>query len=80
MKNRTYRFFEGKPVYPFGHGLTYSDVRETWEDEATAVIENLGPYDTYYSVLKYKSGSAPALEDFKKIFIKNGEKIAVTFE
>ena len=80
MKNRTYRFFEGKPVYPFGHGLTYSDVRETWEDEATAVIENLGPYDTYYSVLKYKSGSAPALEDFKKIFIKNGEKITVTFE
>ena len=79
MKNRTYRFFEGKPVYPFGHGLTYSDVRETWEDEATAVIENLGPYDTYYSVLKYKSGSAPALEDFKKIFIKNGEKITVSF-
>ena len=79
MKNRTYRFFEGKPVYPFGHGLTYSDVREKWENENTAMVENLGPYDTYYSILKYKSGSTPALEDFKKIFIKNGEKIKVTF-
>ncbi len=24
MKNRTYRYFEGEPLYPFGHGLTYS--------------------------------------------------------
>lgn len=25
MKNRTYRYFEGTPLYPFGHGLTYTD-------------------------------------------------------
>ncbi len=24
MKNRTYRYFEGQPLYPFGYGLTYS--------------------------------------------------------
>ncbi|HET7890201.1 MAG TPA: glycoside hydrolase family 3 C-terminal domain-containing protein [Candidatus Sulfotelmatobacter sp.] len=24
MKNRTYRYFEGQPLYSFGHGLTYS--------------------------------------------------------
>jgi beta-glucosidase len=24
MTNRTYRFFEGKPLYPFGYGLSYS--------------------------------------------------------
>jgi beta-glucosidase len=24
MKGRTYRYFEGAPVYPFGHGLSYS--------------------------------------------------------
>ena len=24
MKNRTYRYFKGEPLYPFGYGLTYS--------------------------------------------------------
>jgi beta-glucosidase len=24
MKNRTYRYFEGQPLYPFGYGLTFS--------------------------------------------------------
>ena len=24
MKGRTYRYFTGKPLYPFGHGLSYS--------------------------------------------------------
>ena len=24
MKGRTYRYFEGQPVYPFGHGLSYT--------------------------------------------------------
>ncbi|RRN78481.1 glycoside hydrolase family 3 C-terminal domain-containing protein [Pseudoxanthomonas taiwanensis] len=24
MRGRTYRYFEGKPVYPFGHGLSYT--------------------------------------------------------
>lgn len=24
MKNRTYRFFNGEPLYPFGHGLSYT--------------------------------------------------------
>lgn len=26
MKGRTYRYFQGKPLYPFGYGLTYDDV------------------------------------------------------
>jgi beta-glucosidase len=27
MKGRTYRYYEGTPLYPFGYGLTYGDCR-----------------------------------------------------
>ena len=27
MKNRTYRYFRGKPLYAFGHGMSYSNFR-----------------------------------------------------
>lgn len=27
MKGRTYRYFKGQPLYPFGFGLTYGDVK-----------------------------------------------------
>ena len=29
MKNRTYRYIENEPLYPFGYGLTYGDVELT---------------------------------------------------
>lgn len=79
MEGRTYRFFKGKPVYPFGHGLTYSEINEVWESESTVTVENRGPFDTYYSVLRYEKEPTHALCDFKKIFIRKGEKITLKF-
>jgi beta-glucosidase len=29
MEGRTYRYFRGKPLYPFGHGLSFSSFRYT---------------------------------------------------
>lgn len=29
MKNRTYRYFTGQPLYPFGYGLSYADIHLT---------------------------------------------------
>jgi len=79
MKNRTYKFYEGTPVYAFGHGLTYSDVEEIWQDDNTVEIENRGPYDTEYSVLKFETTPHKKLVDFKKIFLQAGAKKKITF-
>ena len=61
MKNRTYKYFEGTPLYPFGYGLTYGDcyvkpenhftvdgVGEVEVENATLTVTvvNDGKYDT----------------------------------
>ena len=73
MENRTYKFFKGEPLYPFGHGLTYADISENWVDENTVEITNKGEYDTSYSVLKYEYIPHKSLCGVKKVFIKSGE-------
>ncbi len=57
MEGRTYRYFRGEPLYPFGHGLSYSDFqyekievssKEVTENENITVIVSLtnkGKYD-----------------------------------
>lgn len=46
MKNRTYRYYTGKPLYPFGYGLTYGDVAVTClsadRECAYVTVENRG--------------------------------------
>jgi len=54
MKNRTYRYFEGQPLYPFGHGLSYtkftysglkldkSSVAANGMVQATVTVRNAG--------------------------------------
>ena len=46
MENRTYRYYTGKPLYPFGYGLTYGDMAVTALAADTAgayvTVENHG--------------------------------------
>jgi beta-glucosidase len=79
MENRTYKFFKGNPLYAFGHGLTYADISENWISENEVIVKNNGGMDTDYSVLKFKTEPHKELLDFKKIHIKVGEEIKVTF-
>ena len=79
MENRTYKFFKGKPVYEFGHGLTYSKITENYIDENTVEITNEGNFDTYYTVLQFEYKPYKSLKNFKKIFIKSNEKVTVTW-
>ena len=49
MKNRTYRYYTGKPLYPFGYGLSYTsfglEVIDASEEAVTVCVRNLGQMD-----------------------------------
>jgi len=64
MKNRTYRYLEGNVLYPFGYGLTYSEMKCTdisyTEGVAAVVVKNAGTVDT---------------EDVVQIYIKDNKSV-----
>lgn len=85
MKNRTYRYYQGAPLYPFGYGLTYGDVvvTELTTDHAMAIItaENRGKRATEDVVQLYikdeQSADAPVnpiLCGFQRVALQPGEK------
>jgi beta-glucosidase len=50
MRGRTYRFFEGEPLYPFGHGLSYTTFRYDDLTLATPAIAADGGTDVRVTV------------------------------
>ena len=85
MKNRTYRYYQGTPLYPFGYGLTYGDVVVTGlaTDHAAAVVtvENQGQRAAEDVVQLYikdeQSADAPTnpvLCGFQRIELRPGEQ------
>lgn len=80
MENRTYKFYKGTPVFEFGAGLTYGEIKEEWTDDNTVIITNGGDYDTKYTVLRFSYIPHKSLCGYKKIFIRRGETVKVTFD
>ena len=89
MKNRTYRYFEGKPLYPFGYGLSYtryiySDA--TYQDGKVSVtVRNTGAADGTETVEVYiKDMDSPdavrnhSLCAVKRVALKAGQEQRVT--
>ena len=85
MKNRTYRFAENNVLYPFGFGLTYSQVEctdVTYKDGAVSVtVQNAGEMTTEDVVQIYiKDNKSPhavrnhRLCGFKRVHLAAGEK------
>ena len=64
LKNRTYRYFEGTPLYPFGYGLTYGKCK------ATAITVSGGTANAMLSVTVKNEGDT-ATEDVLQIYIKD---------
>jgi len=94
MKGRTYRYFKGKVLYPFGHGLSYTTFAydkpvlsaQTIKagDTATAqvTVRNTGTQDGDEVVQLYlaKPGDTanPVLAGFSRVSLKAGESRTVT--
>jgi beta-glucosidase len=95
MANRTYRYFAGTPVYPFGYGLSYTTFGySNLETEKTAdasslkvkaVISNTGEKEGDEVVQLYLSNKQDfttpirALKGFKRIHLAPGESKEVEF-
>ena len=71
MKNRTYRYFEGTPLYPFGFGLTYGDCYATAMSAEKALAE--GQFDGAAVKVTVKNDGSVATDDVLQVYIKDEE-------
>ena len=85
MVNRTYRYYSGTPLYPFGFGLTYGKcvVTSVRSDrfEATVTARNDGASDTEDVIELYLKDELsplappnPVLCGFRRVTLKAGEE------
>lgn len=93
MDNRTYRYYTGKPLYHFGHGLSYTDFeigkakvkQKNGTVTLTIPVKNTGKAEGTEVVQIYLSrpadvdGPTMQLRDFQRVALKPGEKRNVTF-
>ncbi len=90
MKGRTYRYFKGKALYPFGYGLSYSDFAysETTATSASGGKQTLSAKVTNTSkrggdevVQLYLSGNEELeLKGFQRVHLGAGESKTVSFD
>ena len=50
MANRTYRYFNGKPLYPFGYGLSYTTFKYSDLSVPTQAVAAGQPVDADVTV------------------------------
>ena len=95
MEGRTYKYYHGEPLYPFGYGLSYtkfdySDFEVQVEGDNVSVslsVKNSGEFDGDEVVQVYTRKIDPKfwrpikqLIDFKRISIKKGEQKSIKIE
>jgi beta-glucosidase len=73
MKNRTYRYFSGEPLYPFGYGLSYSKMEYSNMKLANAALEAGNPLTVEVDV---KNASQRAGDEVVELYITFPKQLA----
>ena len=87
MPGHTYRYFKGKPLFPFGHGLSFSKFkyrRARLSDGVLRIkVKNRGKMDgdevvqVYVKKADDVDGPVMSLRGFKRVHVKAGKKAVV---
>ena len=94
MKNRTYRYFKGEALFPFGYGLSYTTfeigkpqflpLTNTYKVRAqvrnTGKVEGTEVVQVYIRNTADKGGPLKTLRGYQRITLKPGEAKTVTIE
>ena len=88
MQNRTYRFFRGEPLYPFGYGMSYTTFslgKPSYSDgKVSLTVKNTGKVDGTEIVQVYlhkdgdSEGPVKTLRGYQRVSLKAGESSIVT--
>ena len=90
MKNRTYRYFRGEPLFPFGYGLSYTTFeygKPIYKDGQVSVsVKNTGSVDGTEIVQVYlrrpadAEGPIKTLRGYARVALKSGERKTVKID
>lgn len=90
MRNRTYRYFQGDPLYPFGYGLSYTTFSigkaKHADGKLTMSVSNTGKREGTEVVQMYircnddTDGPIKSLRGFTRVSLKAGETKTVSID
>jgi beta-glucosidase len=90
MKDRTYRYFKGEPVFSFGHGLSYTTFKISKpvykNGRLQVLVKNTGATDGTETVQVYlrrpadKEGPLKTLRAYAQVELKAGESRTVNID
>ncbi len=90
MKGHTYRYFDGKPLFAFGHGLSYSEFEygkaRLSEGVLRIPVKNVSGVDGQEVVQVYVKraddvdGPLKSLRGFERVSVKAGETVIVEIQ
>ena len=69
MEGRTYRYFRGEPLFPFGHGLSYT----TFAYDALALPERVGAGEAVPVSVRVRNTGSSAGEEVVQLYVTDME-------